>query len=56
MDYVNGVDGSAGTSTSLRSLDVTIGTILRTRTGYDDVTGLGTPNGQGFLSALGSSR
>jgi len=52
VDYVNKVDDSAGTVTSLRSLDVTVGTILRTRPGYDDITGLGTPNGPAFLSSL----
>jgi subtilase family serine protease len=49
-DFVNGVDASDGTTTKLRSLDTT-GTI-HTRRGYDDVTGLGTPNGQSFLQAL----
>jgi len=52
VDYVNKDDDSAGTITSLGSLDVTVGTILRTRPGYDDITGLGTPNGPAFLSSL----
>ena len=43
----NGFDGSAGLTTSLRTFDQT-GTIS-TRPGYDDVTGLGTPNIAGLL-------
>lgn len=47
VDYRNGVDDSAGTTTSLRTLNQT-GTIY-TRPGYDDVTGVGSPNGTSFL-------
>jgi subtilase family serine protease len=49
-DYVNGVDASDGTTTKLRSLNTT-GTI-HTRPGYDDVTGVGSPDGQAFLDAI----
>ncbi len=49
-DYVNSVDASGGTTTKLRTFDQT-GT-LQTTPGYDDVTGVGTPNGQHFLDAL----
>jgi subtilase family serine protease len=49
-DYVNGVDATDGTTTKLRSFNTT-GTI-HTRPGYDDVTGVGTPNGQTFLDAI----
>jgi subtilase family serine protease len=49
-DYVNGVDASAGTTTSLRSLDHD--SSLATATGYDNVTGVGTPDGAAFLSGL----
>lgn len=52
VDYVNGVDAADGTSTTLRSVDVTVGTILRARTGYDDITGIGSPNGTSFLRRL----
>jgi subtilase family serine protease len=52
VDYVNGYDASDGTVTSLRTLNQT-GTIF-TRKGYDDVTGLGSPNGTSFLSAMAS--
>jgi len=49
-DYNNGVDGSAGITTTLRSLDHD--SSLATATGYDNVTGVGTPNGASFLAAL----
>jgi subtilase family serine protease len=49
-DYVNGVDGSDGISTTLRSLDFK--TSIFTRPGYDDVTGVGSPNGAAFLAGL----
>jgi hypothetical protein len=48
-DFVNSVDPSEGTTTKLRTFDQT-GT-LPTTPGYDDVTGVGTPNGQQFLDA-----
>jgi hypothetical protein len=44
------VNGNDGVVTSLRSANQT-GTI-HTAPGYDDVTGLGTPNGSAFLNAL----
>jgi subtilase family serine protease len=53
VDYVNSVDATEGLVTSLRSLDVEVGTILRTRKGYDDITGIGSPNGPAFVRALG---
>ncbi|HET9655810.1 MAG TPA: S53 family peptidase [Kineosporiaceae bacterium] len=52
VDYANGVDASGGLLYSLRNIDVTVGTILRAGPGYDDITGVGTPNGSAFLSAL----
>ncbi|HEU5424469.1 MAG TPA: hypothetical protein VFU72_13065, partial [Nitrolancea sp.] len=51
VDYVNGQNGDDGLRTSLRTMNQT-GT-LHTRPGYDDVTGVGTPNGSNFLDALG---
>ena len=47
VDYTNGYDASGGRTTSLRTFNQT-GT-LSTRPGYDDVTGLGTPNIAGLL-------
>jgi subtilase family serine protease len=52
-DFVNGVDASNGITTSLRSLDTRNDTTIRTRSGYDDITGIGTPNGERFLGAVG---
>jgi subtilase family serine protease len=49
-DYANSVDDSAGVVTSLRSLDHD--SSLSTAAGYDNVTGVGTPNGAAFLAAL----
>jgi len=53
VDYVNGTDATGGLATSLRTLDAEItGTILRTKAGYDDMTGVGSPNGSAFISRL----
>ena len=49
-NYNNGVDASAGVTTFLRTFNQT-GTIY-TRKGYDDVTGVGSPNGAAFLQAM----
>jgi subtilase family serine protease len=46
-DFVNGFNATGGLTTSLRTLNQT-GTIF-TRPGYDDVTGVGSPNGISFL-------
>lgn len=54
VDFVNGYDDSDGTVTSLRTLNQT-GTIY-TRHGYDDVTGVGSPNGISFLNAMAAGR
>jgi subtilase family serine protease len=51
-DYVNGVDASGGYRYTLRSLSFDANLTIHTRPGYDDVTGVGTPNGAAFLSAL----
>ncbi|HET7036071.1 MAG TPA: S53 family peptidase [Thermomicrobiaceae bacterium] len=51
VDYVNSENADNGLRTSLRTMNQT-GT-LHTRPGYDDVTGVGTPNGSKFLAALG---
>jgi subtilase family serine protease len=45
-NFVNGVDGSAGTVDRLRTFDDYSGSPTQhTGTGWDNVTGLGTPNG-----------
>ena len=48
-DYANGVDASDGLVNSLRTFNQTLS--LKTTPGYDDVTGLGTPNGN-FIDVL----
>ncbi|MEQ0562428.1 S53 family peptidase [Amycolatopsis sp. NEAU-NG30] len=48
VDYANQVDASAGLIHSVRTLDYQ-GLTIHTAPGYDDVTGLGTPNGLLFL-------
>lgn len=47
VDYANGVNNANGTVTSLRTFNQT-GSIY-TRAGYDDVTGVGSPNIRGLL-------
>ncbi len=49
-NYANGVNAHAGLTYSLRTMNQT-GT-LHTTPGYDDVTGLGTPNGWAFIKAM----
>ena len=49
-DFVNGVDSSKGTVLSLRTLDMD--SSLRTTVGYDNVTGIGSPFGAGFIAAM----
>jgi subtilase family serine protease len=53
-EYANGIDASGGYVYTLRSLGFDSGLTIHTSPGYDDVTGVGTPNGASFLSALGS--
>ena len=54
VDYINGVDAAGGTRTTLRTIDDQdpAATILRATAGYDDITGIGSPNGLAFISAL----
>jgi subtilase family serine protease len=49
VDFVNGVDASDGTVTSVRTFDFQ-GLAINTAPGYDNVTGLGTPDGLAFLA------
>jgi subtilase family serine protease len=51
VDYVNGIDGADGTTTTVRTFDWPDLTIHTTR-GYDNVTGLGVPNGVAFLGLI----
>jgi hypothetical protein len=52
-DFANSVDAGDGVVTSLRTFDQTQS--LHTMPGYDDVTGVGSPNGQKFLNALAAA-
>jgi hypothetical protein len=51
VDYVNGVDASDGLSTTARAFDYP-GLTIHTTPGYDNVTGLGVPNGALFLGLI----
>ena len=50
VNFANGIDDVDGLFTSLRTMNQT--QTLFTRTGYDDVTGIGTPNGKAFVKGL----
>jgi subtilase family serine protease len=57
-NYVNGVDATGGISYELRTTDVQTSTLHDTP-GYDDETGVGSPNGPAFfgiIAALGYFR
>jgi hypothetical protein len=49
-DYVNRTDPAGGVTTLLRDFDEPL--TLHDRPGFDDATGMGTPNGIRFLRAL----
>ncbi|RKR74254.1 S53 family peptidase [Frondihabitans australicus] len=52
-DFVNGVDNSAGKTYKVQTIDVQSTTLHDTK-GYDDETGVGTPNGPNFFAAVKS--
>jgi len=52
VDYVNGVDAADGTSVLLRSFDDEAES-LHLAPGWDNLTGVGTPDGPGYVKALG---
>jgi subtilase family serine protease len=52
VDYKNGVDATNGIIRSVRSFDDTSGLAIHTTPGYDNTTGLGTPNGLEFITRL----
>jgi subtilase family serine protease len=51
-DYANFLDSSEGYLFRLQTIDVQTSTLHSTK-GYDDETGVGTPNGPAFFNALG---
>ena len=51
-DYVNGVDASGGYSYTARYFDQDGALTIHVQPGYDDVTGVGSPNGGAWLAAL----
>ena len=51
-DYVNGVDASGGYVYTARWFDRDQNLTIHVRPGYDDITGVGTPNGSAWLSAV----
>ena len=54
-DYVNGENASDGTTFSACWFDYDSVLTIHVRTGYDDVTGVGTPNGRAWLNAVAPS-
>lgn len=50
VDYANSLDDSKGLVTTTRTMNV--GQSIQTRTGYDDITGVGSPNGAAFINAM----
>ena len=52
VDYANGVDATDGLIRSVRSFDDTGDLAIHTTPGYDNTTGMGTPNGLEFISRL----
>jgi subtilase family serine protease len=50
-NFVNSENANDGFSTSARLFDVEVGTLHVTK-GYDNMTGIGTPNGESFLTLL----
>ncbi len=54
-DYVNAFDATDGYTYSARWFDRDDNLTIHVRPGYDDVTGVGVPNGQAWLDAVASS-
>jgi subtilase family serine protease len=54
VNFNNSVDDSDGLTTSLRSFN--FGQTIATRSGYDDITGVGSPKGKGYVYGLGNHR
>ena len=55
-DYVNGENATNGTTFTARWFDYDAPLTIHVRNGYDDVTGVGTPNGTAWLDAVANYR
>jgi subtilase family serine protease len=55
-NYKNNVDPARGYFVDLSTLDFDSRLTIHVRRGYDDVTGIGTPNGAAWLAALSQAR
>jgi len=51
-DFINGVDASGGYRFTARWFDEDAKLTIHVAPGYDDVTGMGSPNGEAWLSGL----
>ena len=51
-DYINGVDATGGYRYTARSFDQDEALTIHVAPGYDDVTGVGSPNGEAWLTGL----
>ena len=52
VNYVNSENGTAGYNFITRTFDWDEPLTIHVRTGYDDITGVGSPNGTAWLSAV----
>ena len=52
VDFKNSVDSTGGLTYTARWFDVDEPLTIHVRPGYDDVTGVGSPNGQAWLDAV----
>jgi subtilase family serine protease len=55
-NYKNNVDPAGGSFVSLRTLGFDTRLTIHVRRGYDDVTGIGSPNGDAWLESLSQDR
>jgi subtilase family serine protease len=56
VDYVNGFDASNGYVYSARWFDQDEALTIHVSDGYDDVTGIGVPNGTAWLTAVAAAK
>jgi len=56
VDFANGVDARGGYTYTARWFDFDTPLTIHVRLGYDDVTGIGSPNGTAWLTAVTAYR